>query len=71
MARTKTRNIDDVREVCLSIGDTLNDNFKTTGDIKVAQTAISAYGAALKCATVQLIHKKLTGTPSDVPFLTD
>lgn len=71
MAKTKSRTIEDVRNVCVSIGDTLNDNFKVTGDVKVAQTAISAYTTAVKCATVQLIHKKLTGTPSEMGFLTD
>lgn len=71
MAKTKCKTIDDVRDVCLSIGDSLNDNFKVTGDIKVAQTAINAYSAAVKCATVQLIHKKLTGTPSEIGFLTN
>ncbi len=71
MAKTKSKTIEDVRDICLSIGDTLNDNFKTTGDVKVAQTAISAYSAAIKCATVQLIHKKLTGVPAEMAFLTN
>ena len=71
MVKTKSKTIEDVRDVCVSIGDTLNDNFKITGDVKVAQTAISAYSAAVKCATVQLIHKKLTGAPSDMGFLTN
>jgi hypothetical protein len=66
---TKTSTIDDVRVVCQDIGDTLKNNFDATGDIKVAATAIAAYNTAIKCATVQLIHKKLTGTPTDMPFL--
>lgn len=71
MAKTKCKTIDDVRDACLSIGDTLNDNFKTTGDVKVAQTAISAYSTAIKCASIQLIHKKLTGIPAEIGFLAD
>lgn len=66
---TKTVTIDDVRVACQDMGDKLKDTYDTTKDIKVAATAVAAYSTAIKCATVQLIHKKLTGTPADMPCL--
>ena len=36
MAKTKTVDINDVREQCQNIGDKLKDNFDKTADLKVA-----------------------------------
>lgn len=69
MARTKTIDINDVREQCQSIGDKLKDNFDKTADLKVAQGAVSAYATAINAAKTQLVYKKLTGTPIDIDFL--
>jgi hypothetical protein len=69
MAKTKTVDINDVREQCQSIGDKLKDNFDKTADLKVAQGAVSAYGTAINAAKTQLVYKKLTGTPIDIDFL--
>jgi hypothetical protein len=66
---TKTVSIDDVRVACQDMGDQLKNNFDTTGDIKVAATAVSAYSAAINAAKTQLIYKKLTGAPADMPCL--
>jgi hypothetical protein len=66
---TKTTTIDDIRVACQDMGDKLKNTFDVTNDIKVAATAVAAYNTAIKCATVQLIHKKLTGTPSNMPCL--
>jgi hypothetical protein len=51
------------------MGDKLKNTFDDTNDIKVAAQAIAAYNTAIKCGTVQVIYKKLTGTPSDISFL--
>jgi hypothetical protein len=68
MKKTKTVSINDVRQACQSIGDNINDTFKTTGDLKAAQGAISAYSTAIAAAKAQLIYKKLTGTPAEMEF---
>jgi hypothetical protein len=66
---TKTVTIDDIRVSCQDMGDQLKDNYDRTGDIKVAATAVIAYSTAIKAAQVQLIYKKLTGTPSNMACL--
>ena len=66
---TKTVTIDDVRVACQDMGDQLKNNFDKSGDIKVAATAVSAYSAAISAAKTQLIYKKLTGAPTDMPCL--
>jgi hypothetical protein len=66
---TKTITIDDIRVACQDMGDKLKNNYDVTGDIKVAATAVSAYSAAIKSAQLQLIYKKLTGTPSSMACL--
>jgi hypothetical protein len=69
MAKTKTVDINDVRQQCQNIGDKLKDNFYKTADLKVAQGAVSAYATAINAAKTQLVYKKLTGTPIDIDFL--
>ena len=69
MARTKTMDINDVREACQNIGDKLKDTFDKTSDLKAAQGAVSAYGTAISAVKTQLIYKKLTGSPADIDFL--
>lgn len=66
---TKTVTIDDIRVACQDMGDQLKNNFDTTGDIKVAATAVSAYTTAIKSAQLQLIYKKLTGLPATMTCL--
>jgi hypothetical protein len=69
MAKTKTMDINDVREACQNIADKLKDTFDKTADLKAAQGAVSAYGTAISAAKTQLIYKKLTGIPADIDFL--
>lgn len=66
---TKTTTIDDVRVACQDMGDQLKNNFDTTGDIKVASAAVSAYATAISAVKTQLIYKKLTGTPVEMTCL--
>jgi hypothetical protein len=66
---TNTVTIDDVREACQDMGDQLKNNYDKTGDIKVAATAVGAYNVAIKAAQLQLIYKKLTGTPANMTCL--
>ena len=64
-----TENITDVRKAVQGIGDTLNEKFYETKDLKVAQGAVQAYYVAINAAKTQLIYKKLTGTPIEIDFL--
>lgn len=64
-----TNNITDVCRAVQDIGDTLNETFHHTGDLKVAQGAVQAYSVAINAAKTQLIYKKLTGTPIEIEFL--
>jgi hypothetical protein len=64
-----TENITDVRKAVQGIGDTLNEGFNATKDLKMAQGAVQAYSAAINAAKTQLIYKKLTGTPGEMDFL--
>lgn len=64
-----TENIIDVRKAVQDIGDTLNETFSATKDLKVAQGAVQAYSVAINAAKTQLIYKKLTGTPGEMDFL--
>ena len=66
---TKTLTIDDIRVANQDIGDQLKNTFDKTGDIKVAATAVGAYNVAIKAAQLQLIYKKLTGTPANMTCL--
>lgn len=66
---TKTVTIDDIRVANQDMGDQLKNTFDKTGDIKVAAYAIAAYGTAIKAAQLQLIYKKLTGTPANMACL--
>ena len=64
-----TNNITDVRKAVQGIGDTLNEGFNATKDLKMAQGAVQAYSVAINAAKTQLIYKKLTGTPMEIDFL--
>jgi hypothetical protein len=64
-----TNNITDVLKAVQGIGDTLNEGFNATKDLKMAQGAVQAYSAAINAAKTQLIYKKLTGTPMEIEFL--
>lgn len=64
-----TNNITDVLKAVQGIGDTLNEGFNDTKDLKMAQGAVQAYSAAINAAKTQLIYKKLTGTPMEIEFL--
>lgn len=67
--KVKTTTVKDVIEVTRGIGDTLATDFETNKDIKVASAALDAYKTAISGAKAQLIYKKLTGSPSTIPFL--
>ena len=64
-----TENITDVRKAVQNIGDTLNEKFYETKDLKVAQGAVQAYSVAINAAKTQLIYKKITGNPVEIDFL--
>ena len=66
---TKTLTIDDIRVANQDMGDQLKNTYDRTGDIKVAAIAIGAYSTAIKAAQLQLIYKKLTGTPANMTCL--
>lgn len=66
VVRTITDN--DVRMVCQSMGDSLSTRYASTGDIKDATAAISAYGAAINIVKIQLLYKKMMNSPARIDF---
>jgi len=67
--KIKTNTITDVIKVTQEMGDNLATHYNTTQDIKVASAALDAYKTAISGAKTQLIYKKLTGEPGEIPFL--
>jgi len=65
----KTDGIDDVRKACQEMGDMLKETYVDTKDLKAAQHSIKAYSTAINAAKTQVIYKKLTGHPPEIPFL--
>lgn len=65
----KNYNSKEVVDTLLDMGYTLNTKFNETSDIKVAQTAITAFNTAIKLRQTQVIYKKMTGTPMKIEFL--
>ena len=65
----KTEFIDDVRKALQNFGDSNATLYNETKDLKVCQTAIKAYNSAINAAKTQIIYKKITGTPAEIPFL--
>lgn len=65
----KTNSIDDVRKACQEMGDMLKETYVDTRDLKAAQHSIKAYSTAINAAKTQVIYKKLTGHPPEIPFL--
>lgn len=59
--KQKQTTINDIVNTMTSAGDTLNTQWKTTGDLKVCEVSIKAYSTAISAAKAMLIHKKLTG----------
>lgn len=66
--KTTTLTVDDIRRECQKIGDSLKTTYDLTGDIKAAQSAVSAYATAINAVKAQLIYKKLTGSPGKINF---
>jgi hypothetical protein len=65
----KTTTVTEVIEVTREMGDKLLTLYHKSNDLKVGQTALDAYKTAISAAKVQLIYKKLTGTPGEIDFL--
>jgi len=63
---TKTETLADIAKVCHQSGDTLNDMFKETKDLKVIQLALKSYNTVISCKKTELINKKLSGTPAKI-----
>lgn len=63
---TKTNTLAEAAKIGHSIGDTLNDKFIESNDIKVAEAAIRAYNLAVSCKKTEILHKKLTGMPDKI-----
>jgi hypothetical protein len=67
-SNTKTATITDVRDTCLSIGDRLADAYNKTEDVRTGVAALYAYKTAIAAVKMQLIHDKMTNTPSKIEF---
>ena len=65
----QTTNVNDVRKALQNMGDSNATLYNETKDLKVCQTAIKAYNSAINAAKTQIIYKKITGTPGEIPFL--
>lgn len=65
---TKTDRSKSVRLALQDMGDSLKTNFDKTADLKSAQSAISAYAAAINIVKTQVMYKRLTGTPGKIDF---
>ena len=65
----QTTNVNDVRKALQNMGDSNATLYNETQDLKVCQTAIKAYNSAINAAKTQIIYKKITGTPGEIPFL--
>lgn len=70
-AQVKTSNVSGVIEVSQQIGDSLANEYNETKDLKVAQTALSAYKTAISGAKAQVVYKKITGNPTKINFFED
>lgn len=68
MKNVKTLNVSDVVAVTQEIGDKLTNHYNKNNDLKVVQTALSAYKTSIAAAKAQLIYKKLTGSPMSIKF---
>jgi len=69
MAKTiKTNNVTDVINVTRDMGDSLNNMYQKTKDLKVAALALSGYKTAINAGKAQIIYKKLTGSPETIEF---
>lgn len=66
--QTRTKTSKDVRLVLQDMGDSLKTTYDRTADVKTAQSAISAYSAAISLMKAQLIYKKMTGSPGRIDF---
>lgn len=66
---TLTSDMIDVRQQCQILGDSYMDIHKSNKDLKVAHAALQAYGRVIKAVQVQLVYKKLTGSPEKIDFL--
>ena len=67
--KQKTNCAQDLVNITADMGDTLREMWEQNKDLKVAQTALAAYGKCIAQQKVQLVHKKLTGEPMYIPFL--
>lgn len=70
-AQVRTSNVSGVIEVSQQIGDSLANEYNETKDLKVAQTALSAYKTAISGAKAQVVYKKITGNPNKIKFFED
>ena len=64
----KTANLSSITKVACKIGDDLANSYNRQKDLKVAQTALKAYGTAINAAKTQIVYKKLTGRPRSNKF---
>ena len=54
-----------------SAGKELKELWDETKDLKVLQTSIQAYNAAVGAAKATIVYKKLTGKPAQMNFFED
>jgi hypothetical protein len=69
--KIKSVTISDVRMQLLNIADATAMLYDSTDDLKAAELALKSYNGAVNAAKVQIMYKKLTGSPGSIDFLED
>jgi hypothetical protein len=69
VVKTTTNGISDITIHMSKMGDQLTDMWNATWDLSAAKTGIQAYRTAIAAAKTQVIYKKLTAKPAEIPFL--
>ena len=68
---SKTKQVGEIRDELVRIGDQANDAYKKNEDVATAKLAVAAYGQAINAAKTQVMYKRLTGQPGKMKFLED
>lgn len=69
--KTTATKVKHVIDITRDMGNSLNDMYLETNDLKVAQMSLKAYGTAINAAKAQIVYKKLTGKPTKIAFMED
>lgn len=66
--KVNTYDVDDVRKALQGMGDSLCNKYNETGDIRNAQSSISAYAVAISAMKSTIIYDKNRSNPKKIEF---